>query len=102
MRRRPYTPAQRDYAEYLRSLHWKGVRAAFFASQRFKRVYHSGCARCGSRDRLELHHKTYARVGSEDLTDLEPLCHSCHGSHHRKERRRRMENPTDFKRYGTV
>jgi 5-methylcytosine-specific restriction endonuclease McrA len=36
------------------------------------------CERCGSTRDLELHHKTYDRLGRELLSDLELLCSGCH------------------------
>ena len=42
---------------------------------------------CGETD-VDLHHKTYERIGSELLTDLEPLCRPCHNALHVLEYRR--------------
>lgn len=33
---------------------------------------------CQSRFRLQVHHKTYARLGKERLEDLQVLCFNCH------------------------
>jgi hypothetical protein len=41
---------------------------------------------CGA-DVVQLHHKTYDRIGAEDLTDLTPLCARCHALIHVLERR---------------
>jgi 5-methylcytosine-specific restriction endonuclease McrA len=37
------------------------------------------CERCGRAGDLELHHKTYERLGNERFSDLELLCNPCHG-----------------------
>jgi hypothetical protein len=36
------------------------------------------CERCGYAHELQLHHKTYERLGRELISDLEVLCHQCH------------------------
>jgi 5-methylcytosine-specific restriction endonuclease McrA len=36
------------------------------------------CERCGFSGPLELHHKHYASLGNERLTDVEMLCRKCH------------------------
>lgn len=42
-------------------------------------------ARCGATERLEVHHKTYARFGGNELPeDLMVMCHWCHEAHHAK------------------
>ncbi len=33
--------------------------------------------------RLDVHHRTYERLGDEHYTDLLVLCHSCHGTFHK-------------------
>ena len=38
------------------------------------------CERCGHPHSLELHHKTYERLGRELTSDLEVLCRRCHES----------------------
>jgi 5-methylcytosine-specific restriction endonuclease McrA len=43
----------------------------------------SKCDHCGRRTHfLELHHRTYERLGRELITDLELLCEQCHRSKH--------------------
>jgi hypothetical protein len=37
-----------------------------------------GTERCGHQYSLELHHKTYERLGRELISDLEVLCKGCH------------------------
>lgn len=63
------------YASYLKSSAWKRVRKAAIA-----RV-HGICERCGRTEysrRLEVHHKTYERLGCERSDDLVVLCTECH------------------------
>jgi hypothetical protein len=68
------------YRAVLRSRRWKRLR---------RRVYRrSGgrCERCCRRHflgGLQLHHRTYARLGRERMTDVELLCDECHKSEHR-------------------
>jgi hypothetical protein len=35
-------------------------------------------------DRLDVHHRTYERVGQEQLRDLIVLCRTCHSRYHDK------------------
>lgn len=81
-----------EYPKYLASPEWK---------QRRKLVMQG----CGSRCRCghpatEVHHKTYDRVGAEDLDDLEGVCSECHQDIHRIEGKERRKPPTKFNRYG--
>jgi hypothetical protein len=52
------------YKEYLRTAHW--VRQRAFALERAGHI----CELCGHGDRLEVHHRTCARVGFEQPEDL--------------------------------
>lgn len=76
LRRLGYT----NYAEYLRSPAWSDVKRRYRASD-LPQV----CV-CGETT-VQLHHKTYERVGEEALTDLAPLCGDCHRLVHVLERR---------------
>jgi 5-methylcytosine-specific restriction endonuclease McrA len=40
------------------------------------------CEVCGSDEKLEAHHNTYARLGNENLEDLNLLCRNCHQEIH--------------------
>lgn len=42
------------------------------------------CARCSTRLRLQLHHKTYERLGCELASDFDWLCSPCHRKTHRE------------------
>ncbi len=79
------------YREYLRTPEWRRTRAA--ALQR--------AGQCCSldvthTDDLEVHHRTYARLGSELATDITVLCRSCHQLHHKSNGRprRTSQEPT--------
>ena len=64
------------YPQYLQTAHWRARR-----NQALKRIgYH--CSRCQVTRNLEVHHRTYERLGAELDTDLEVLCRGCHLGHH--------------------
>jgi hypothetical protein len=46
------------------------------------RLAHYRCERCGAKRTLEVHHRTYERLGRERDADLEVLCGDCHEVHH--------------------
>lgn len=64
-----------SYAAYLRSPHWQQVRRAYWAGAGPS----PHCAVCERTDALQLHHRTYRRLGRERLDDLVLLC----ADHHR-------------------
>jgi 5-methylcytosine-specific restriction endonuclease McrA len=64
------------YEDYIRSSRWR-EKARDCKSRAGWR-----CARCGSTENLQAHHKTYARLGRERPTDLECLCDGCHETEH--------------------
>lgn len=61
-----------DYEEYLNSSKWRCI------SDKRKRHDHYECVFCHSKENLNVHHKTYDRLGNEDLKDLITVCKSCH------------------------
>lgn len=65
------------YAQYLLSPEWKAVRARWMKSE-FCRGEVCHTAGCRSLHALQLHHRTYARIGYEDMKDLVLVCQSCH------------------------
>jgi hypothetical protein len=69
-----------DYREYLASPHWQAIRVRYRESDLPQRCM------CGE-SQVDLHHKTYQRLGREELTDLLPLCRRCHVMVHVLERR---------------
>jgi 5-methylcytosine-specific restriction endonuclease McrA len=68
------------YRRYLRSGHWRRLRARVRSRARDR------CERCGAeRGRgvvVEVHHLTYERLGQERDGDLQLLCQSCHADAH--------------------
>lgn len=72
-----------SYAEYLETDHWKDVRRRFWASK----MHDGSCYACARRDRrLEVHHRSYKRIGHENLHDLCLMCRECHQRAHEMER----------------
>lgn len=83
-----------SYAAYLAAPHWQQLRRRFYASARVELMRkHFGrpvCQFCLRGDRqLELHHRTYARIGRERMADLVLLCGDCHEKCHQTARRGR-------------
>ncbi len=74
-------PAARDfYLAYLNSPDWRRVR------NRALKLAGWQCSRCPSKRELQVHHKTYERLGKERDEDLDVLCENCHRGEH-------LENP---------
>lgn len=67
------TATSRDfYLAYLNSAEWKSKRNAALRRFGFR------CERCNAKRDLQVHHKTYERMGYERDADLEVLCVDCH------------------------
>src|ERR1051325_9849771 len=67
------------YRAYLNTSDWcrrrnRALKAAFYR-----------CQQCNSKRDLQVHHKTYERLGAEWDQDLEVLCRDCHEGHHVEE-----------------
>lgn len=63
-----------EYREYLRSPTWRAIKDAYWAT-----AIPKTCYGCGTGPPLDLHHKTYTRVGGkESIDDFLLLCRSCH------------------------
>jgi hypothetical protein len=67
------------YNQYLQSDHWKNVKYRYWKSGLIK-----CCGVCGAKENLDLHHKSYKRIGNERLSDLIPLCRTHHYELHEK------------------
>lgn len=67
----------RDYGQYLQGAHWVGFRRRWYARNPLP-----ACFACGERGRIELHHRTYKRLGCENYGDVVPLCRACHQEVH--------------------
>lgn len=48
--------------------------------KKIKGLWHDRCAICYARVALQVHHRTYVRLGHELKTDVLPLCRNCHAS----------------------
>lgn len=68
------------YADYLKTTHWRTVRAAAIERAGY------ACQVCRSGKRLNVHHNSYARLGCEEREDVIVLCETCHGLFHREGR----------------
>jgi hypothetical protein len=65
------------YEEYLKTTWWRARREAVL------RYRGERCEQCGGDWRLQLHHRTYERLGRERPEDVELLCRYCHLEEHR-------------------
>jgi hypothetical protein len=73
-RKRGLPPVDPRYAEYLNSEDWKRRRLEWLR-------YWGGCCICndsGKAAELNVHHRTYVRVGREEFKDCVVLCRNCH------------------------
>jgi hypothetical protein len=64
--------SSRDYFAYLDSPEWWAIRKLVLRRAEYR------CERCDKRGALEVHHRTYCRLGDESSDDLEVLCPACH------------------------
>jgi len=66
-----------SYAEYLRSDHWRELKASWVPRRTWQRK--PVCELClGRVGPFELHHKHYGRIGRELPKDLILICRACH------------------------
>jgi len=68
-----------SYREYLRTPEWRVTRVAAL-----ERAGHCCSLDITHADDLEVHHRTYERLGCELASDLTVLCHACHALHHKR------------------
>lgn len=66
------------YREYLKTDEWKSARGKALRKAKYK------CELCFTKSNLNTHHKTYARRGEEETSDLIVLCEACHAKFHDK------------------
>lgn len=66
------------YQAYLQTPQWKQKRIDKFSQVGYE------CQLCPSKTRLQVHHRTYKRLGRELLSDLTVLCEKCHKIFHKK------------------
>lgn len=67
------------YHWYLRTTYWNERRKLVLKRN------NGLCERCNWRRSTQVHHKTYASVFNEHLTDLIALCRQCHATIHHKQ-----------------
>lgn len=67
---------RQEYDAYMKSPAWRKLRKRVFKLQGYV------CRKCGVKERLTLHHKTYVRLGREKPKDMEVLCFECHMERH--------------------
>lgn len=65
-----------QYHEYLKSKEWETFR------QKALDFYGRDCTKCKSKQRLQVHHKTYKNIFKEELEDVTILCETCHEKVH--------------------
>jgi len=68
----------KSYWDYLDSNHWKNFRRTYLENLGLYR-----CEFCHAGAPLNLHHKTYKRLGNENLDDVVLVCESCHTAIHK-------------------
>ncbi len=68
----------KSYQEYLESDFWKQKRDDILSQVKF-------CQKCGSKEKLCVHHLSYINVGNERTKDITVLCWDCHKKEHEEE-----------------
>src|SRR5574341_2115 len=76
---------------YLNSPHWQKIKEKFRGRGCEKKV--GWFSVCGEKP-IDVHHKTYERIGNERLSDLIPLCRKHHDQqpHPRKGKEQKKEH----------
>ena len=64
------------YQDYLKTEHWQKTRDEALRLGRHE------CRICRAKKTLDVHHRTYERLGHEDQADLVVLCRICHRLFH--------------------
>ena len=64
----------REYLDYLQSPHWRAFRLTVLKWWDYR------CCWCNRQDDIDVHHRTYERLGRELLQDCICLCRTCHKS----------------------
>lgn len=67
-----------DYHEYLKTPEWAEKREQVLERDGYR------CRVCNTRENPQVHHRTYARRGNEDLNDLTTLCKYHHEVFHER------------------
>lgn len=74
----------KPYTYYLKSYHWERIRNDIKLRDR-------SCRLCNNENKLQVHHRTYDRLGFELGEDLILLCGDCHQMFHNYQNTRKME-----------
>lgn len=69
-----------SYTDYLRTDHWVKVRESAIRRAKWR------CQACYSSRDIQVHHRTYDRLGEESPSDLMVLCDPCHSVFHSERR----------------
>jgi hypothetical protein len=64
------------YCVHIQSIAWKQLRDTTLRRDKYR------CQDCLNQIHLQVHHRTYARLGAERIDDLETLCETCHRKRH--------------------
>lgn len=73
----PFKEKENFYQEYLDSDEWHLKRNQILERD------NNECVLCGSKEKLNIHHITYERLGYENNEDLITLCEDCHREMHK-------------------
>lgn len=76
-----------SYREYLQSPHWASFRARWY-----RKMGNPPCSRCHQQRPLDLHHRSYNRLGVERMSDVTGLCRACHGTTHEFSKAKKSNN----------
>lgn len=82
----------KQYEDYLKSKEWASKRKEAF------KHYGRRCAKCGTNERLQVHHRSYYNLGHEPMRDLQILCFWCHKKED-EDRRRQQGLPVKAKKW---
>jgi len=80
-----------SYRDYLQSEHWQEFKVRLFKTsaicKRIRKKYgEMRCYFCAGRGPLNVHHKTYKRLGVERMDDVFVICKDCHERIHKKQK----------------
>lgn len=83
--------AKDKYKAFLKTKYWYSVRKEVLIRDNFT------CTKCGSKKKLEVHHKTYKHHHQEHkhLNDLITLCSKCHTALHKTNKMYLNKKPTN-------
>lgn len=65
----------KTYTKYLLTQHWQNIRKQ-------KLELNPICEKCGSSQKLNIHHQSYRGLGKEKINNLITLCEKCHSKLH--------------------